>query len=92
MKNLEPTYLRYVHDSLQKGSLSADNAANLPLGFVGLYETVFDAADNAKERQQLLEQFALWSLLKKAVSINLVAQVLKMTLLLLRYRHQVSFE
>ena len=38
MPNLEPTYLRYVYDSLNKGSLNAENAAALPRGFIGLYE------------------------------------------------------
>ena len=77
MKNLEPTYLRYVYDGLQKGSLNADNAANLPIGFIGLYEEMFYASTSAKERQDLLHQFGVWTLLKKAVSSQFVAEVLE---------------
>ena len=48
MSHLEPTYLRYIYNGLQKGSVSADNAANLPVGFVGLYEEVFATATNTQ--------------------------------------------
>lgn len=33
---LEPTYLRYVYDALNKGSLNSENSAALPRGFIGL--------------------------------------------------------
>ena len=48
MPLLEPTYLRYIHDNLQKGSLSADNAANLPHGFTGIFEERFGANVSVK--------------------------------------------
>ena len=38
---IEPIYLRYVHDSLCKGSLNSENAVALPMGFIGLYEQEF---------------------------------------------------
>ena len=38
MPNLEPSYLRYVYDDLNKGLLNAENASTLPQGFIGLYE------------------------------------------------------
>ena len=41
MAYLEPTYLRYVYDGLNKGSLNPENAAALPQGFIGLYEQEF---------------------------------------------------
>ena len=32
MKNVEPTYLRYIYDGVKKGNLTADNGAKLPEG------------------------------------------------------------
>ena len=43
---------------------------------VGLYEEAFEENLSAVERQKLLEQFAIWALLKKEVSANFVAEVL----------------
>ena len=43
MNLIEPTYLRYVHDNIEKGSLNAENAAALPYGFIGLYEEAFES-------------------------------------------------
>ena len=57
MPNLEPTYLRYVYDGLNKGSLNAENAAALPQGFIGLYEQVFTQKTPTNERQKVLNQF-----------------------------------
>ena len=51
MPNLEPTYLRYVYDGLNKGSLNAENAAVLPQGFIGLYEQEFNQKTTAGERK-----------------------------------------
>ena len=51
MPNLEPTYLRYVYDGLNKGSLNAENAAALPQGFIGLYEQEFNQKTPAGERK-----------------------------------------
>ena len=50
MPKLEPTYLRYVYDSLNKGSLNAENAAALPQGFIGLYEQEFTQKTPTGER------------------------------------------
>ncbi len=33
MSNLEPSYLRYIYDGLEKGDLLPDNAAALPILF-----------------------------------------------------------
>lgn len=41
MPKLEPTYLRYVYDGLNKGSLNAEHASASPQGFIGLYEQEF---------------------------------------------------
>lgn len=74
---IEPIYLRYVHDSLSKGSLNAENAAALPLGFIGLYEQEFTQKTTANERKKVLNQLALWALFKGPVSANLAAAVLE---------------
>lgn len=78
MPNLEPTYLRYVYDGLNKGSLNAENAAALPQGFIGLYEQEFTQKTPASERKKVLNQLALWALFKGPVSANLAAIVLQM--------------
>jgi len=73
---IEPTYLRYICDGLEKGAIHPDNASALPDGLIGLYEEAFEENIPASERQKLLEQFAIWALLKKEVSLNFVAEVL----------------
>ena len=76
MPHLEPSYLRYIFDGLEKGELHPDNAAALPEGLTGLYEAAFEENKPARERQKLLETFAIWALLKKEVSAQFVAEIL----------------
>jgi hypothetical protein len=76
MPHLEPSYLRYIYDGLEKGDLHPDNAAALPEGLTGLYEAAFEENKPARERQKLLETFAIWALLKKEVSAQFVAEIL----------------
>ena len=78
MPNLEPTYLRYVYDTLNKGSLNAENAAALPRGFIGLYEQEFTQKTPANKRKKVLNQLALWALFKGPVSANFAAAVLEL--------------
>ena len=75
---IEPIYLRYVHDSLNKGLLNAENAAALPLGFIGLYEKEFTQKTPAGERKKVLNQLALWALFKGPVSAKMAAAVLEL--------------
>jgi hypothetical protein len=77
MPNLEPTYLRYIHDGLINGSIHPENAAELPVGLIGMYEDAFDERISVLERQKLLQRFAIWALLKKEVSVAFVAEVLE---------------
>jgi hypothetical protein len=77
MSNLEPSYLRYIYDGLEKGDLHPDNAAALPEGLIGLYEAAFEESKPARERLKLLETFAIWALLKKEVSAQFVAEILE---------------
>ena len=78
MPNLEPTYLRYVYDSLNKGSLNAENAAALPQGFIGLYEQEFTQKTPSSEREKVLNRLALWALFKGPVSANMAAAILEL--------------
>jgi hypothetical protein len=80
MPHLEPTYLRYIYDGLIKGSIHPENAAELPEGLIGLYEEAFDERQPVHKRQQLLERFAIWALLKKEVTAQFVAEVLNQPL------------
>lgn len=77
MPHLEPTFLRYIYDGLEKGELHPDNTAALPEGMTGLYEAAFDESKPARERQKLLKTFAVWALLKKEVSAQFVAEILE---------------
>ena len=74
---IDPSYLRYIHDGLNNGSIHAENASSLPEGLTGLYETSFLGELNVKESQQLLKRFAYFSLLKKEVSCQFVAVALE---------------
>jgi hypothetical protein len=76
MIQVEPTYLRYIHDGLVSGIIHPDNAAELPEGIIGLYENAFDDCTSVIERQKLLRRYAIWALLKKAMSAAFVADVL----------------
>ena len=76
MNLIEPTYLRYVHDSLGKGSLNAKNAAALPYGFIGLYEEAFQSNIPISKRQSTLKRLAIWALFKGGVSAYLASQIL----------------
>ena len=77
MSNLEPSYLRYIYDGLEKGDFHPDNAAALPEGLIGLYEAAFKESKPVGQRQKLLEIFAIWALLKKEVSAQFVAEILE---------------
>jgi len=77
MLQTEPTYLRYINDELLKGKLNAENPAGLPDGFSGIYDEVFTAQMSVKEREKLLQQLAVWALLKKEVSASFVAEILE---------------
>ena len=70
MIKLEPTYLRYVFDGLNKGSLNAENASALPHGFIGLFENEFPTDTSPVERISVLRRLTLWALFKGAVSTH----------------------
>ena len=70
MNHIEPTYLRFVYDKLEKGILNSENPSSLPDGFVGIYEQEFMANTSVDQRQNTLLKFGLWSLFKSAVSIE----------------------
>ncbi len=76
MQNLDPTYLRYIYHGLIKGSVHSENESELPEGLISLYEEAFEEHLPVLQRQQLLQRFALFALLKKEVSAAFVAEVL----------------
>ena len=77
MLKLEPTYLRYVYDSLGSGLLSSDNSSSLPHGFVGLFEANFSADITSSKRLSLLRRFTIWSLFKCAVSSSMASEIIE---------------
>jgi len=76
MKCTDPTYLRSIYDGLNTGSINKDNATALPIGLVGIYEESMPPEINVNERKKFLEFFAVWALLKKEASPDIVALIL----------------
>jgi len=74
--NIEPSYLRYVHDQLAAGAISPENAAALPQGFIGLYEQEFSQKISIDKRQHLLNHLATWALFKGPVSAAFASNIL----------------
>jgi hypothetical protein len=79
MPHTEPIYLRYIYNGLINGSIHPENTAELPEGLIGMYAETFDDKQPVHIRQQLLQRFGIWALLKKEVSANFVAEVLSQT-------------
>ncbi len=75
--NTDPTYLRTIYDGLLSGAIHKDNASNLPIGLIGIYEEAIPPSSNVNERKKFLEFFAVWSLLKKEVSAEFVIPLLE---------------
>jgi hypothetical protein len=76
MPHLDPTYLRYIHDNLIKGSVNPNNASEFPDGLIGQYEEAFEEHLSLQQRQKLLKLFAICALLMKEVSAAFVTEVL----------------
>ena len=78
MNSLDPSYLRYIYDGIFNGVIPSDNKSTLPEGLVGLYEDAFLENIPVYRRQQSLEVFACWDLLKKEASILFVSELLNL--------------
>jgi len=76
MKKLDPTYLRFIHEGLQKGNVKPENEYSLPEGLVGIYEEAFNSSIPVLIRQKNLKRFLLFSLLNKEVSVHFIAGIL----------------
>lgn len=79
MSVIDPTYLRNIYDGLHSGAVHKDNPSALPLGLEGIYEEYLPPASCVKERQDFLDFFSAWALLKKEVSAAFVSQLLGWT-------------
>jgi hypothetical protein len=77
MNHTDPTYLRAIHDGLLLGTIHKDNASNLPIGLIGMYEQALPPAINVNKRKKFLEFFSVWALLKKEVSAAFVVPLLE---------------
>jgi hypothetical protein len=75
-KQIEPTYLRYIYDSLSLNTIHKDNISALPEGLIGMYEEAFSNEQDVSSRERFLNFFSAWSLLKKEVSTSLMADLL----------------
>ena len=74
---IEPTYLRYVYDGLNKGLFNAENEASLPNGFIDLYDQEFNQKIPTNERKIILNQLAIWALFKGPVSTDFASSILE---------------
>jgi len=75
--NIDPTYLRYIHDGLNIGGIHAENASSLPEGIIGIYEEALPLNTNVTDRKRFLDFFCVWALMKKEVSTRFVAEILE---------------
>ena len=48
MQNLDPSYIRYIYDSIKRGEVSVDNEASIPDGLIGMFEDAFKLKDEAR--------------------------------------------
>jgi tetratricopeptide (TPR) repeat protein len=76
MRQIEPTYLRFIHDALAFNTIHKDNISALPEGLIGMYEEAFSNDQNVSSKARFIKFFAAWSLLKKEVSTSLMADLL----------------
>jgi len=67
---LEPSYIRFVYDELEKGKLNAENASSLPQGVTDMYLSEFGAETPVAQREKKLDLFLLWSLIKTDISVQ----------------------
>ncbi len=75
---IDPSYLRYIHDGLNSGSIHAENASSLPDGgLISIYEDALPPEHNVKERKRFIEFFGVWAMLKKEVSVGFVVPLLQ---------------
>jgi hypothetical protein len=77
MRITDPNYLRMVRDGLHFGHYEINNSAALPAGISALYDAEWLDNSTAKERTRLTEFFAIWPLLKKEVSADFVASLMR---------------
>ena len=77
MKVLDPTFLRYVYDGLRLGAVKNEDHTSLPNGHVGIYEGLFSVSSDLIQRKKLLKFFTVWSLLKREVTAEFVAKIIK---------------
>ena len=76
MSFIDPTYLRYIVDELNSGTLSGESSTSLPDGLVGVYEESFESLISLNSKKKVFSFFTVWALLKKDASVSFVAQVL----------------
>jgi hypothetical protein len=74
---IDSTYFRYVFDGLENKTIHQGNISALPAGLVGFYEEAILHEHSVQVRQKFLSFFSVWALLKKEVSVSLVAEVLQ---------------
>ena len=72
---IDPTYLRFLYDGLDKNTINKENQSALPEGLVGIYEEAFNSSIPLLVRQKSLNRFAVFALLKKEVSVHFVAEI-----------------
>ena len=75
MSSIEPGYLRYVVDALQKGEINPDNASSLPEGLNGLFEQRFNEKIPSDQRLNKLKILLCWSIVKAPMTSGSFARL-----------------
>lgn len=74
--SIDPTYLRYIYDSLNSGDLQKENHSNLPEGLIGVYEKSFPESIDLHKRIILFDFLKVFAIVKRDVSASFVAQII----------------
>jgi hypothetical protein len=75
LSSIEPGYLRYVVDALQKGEINPDNASSLPEGLNGLFEQRFNEKIPSDQRLNKLKVLLCWSIVKAPMTSGSFARL-----------------
>ena len=77
---IEPGYLRFIFDELEKGQVNAENAASLPRGLIGLYSKELETNHSVKFRGEDLKLLLYWALVKTEITPESLCETLNVLL------------
>jgi hypothetical protein len=73
MRNIDPTYLRFVCDGLKLGKLEKSNLNALPNSVSSFFEIIFAHEKSIIERRRTLDKFIFTALIRSGISLEYLA-------------------